>query len=163
MVKGLTDIAGATARSRLSPGQYLKEVLNQRTKEPIMNTAKNPRWWDKSDDSAWERVKAAFKRDWDQTRHDLGADIPDTDQDVGDTVAQAAGRDPIPPRGTPTYEEAERAYRLGYGAKRHYANQYHQWDDRLESELRREWGTMGRSEDWPLYRGAVRRGWEYQG
>jgi hypothetical protein len=43
--------------------------------------------------------KAAFKRDWDQTKHDLGGKQPDTNQNVKDIVKQAGWREPIPPRG----------------------------------------------------------------
>ena len=37
-----------------------------------MNTYKNPVWWTTDNDTAWDKVKTAFKRDWDQTKHDLG-------------------------------------------------------------------------------------------
>jgi hypothetical protein len=53
-----------------------------------------------------------FKRDWDQTEHDVGHE-PDTDEHVSDTVKQAAGKEAIPPRGMPNYEETEDAYRFG--------------------------------------------------
>ena len=85
---------------------------------------KNPNWWNKEHDSAWNRVKAAFKRDWDQTKHDFGGNEPDMNQNVDDTVKQAAGKQPIPPRGQPTFEEAEDAYRFGYGARFQYGQQY---------------------------------------
>jgi hypothetical protein len=125
-------------------------------------TWRNPRWWDQNHDSAWERIKAAFRRDWDQTKHDFGGDEPDTDQDVDDTVAQAAGKQPIPPRGTATYEENENAYRFGYGARRHYGKRYNTWNNQVEEELRRDWDTMDTGVDWPRYRSAVREGWEYE-
>jgi hypothetical protein len=72
-----------------------------------MKENRNPKWWNNEHGSSWNRVKAAFKRDWDQTKHDLGGRQRDTDQDVDDTVKQATGKQPIPPRGQPTYEEAE--------------------------------------------------------
>ena len=50
-----------------------------------MQEKRNPKWWRTEYDSSWERVKAAFKRDWDQTKHDIGSRQPDTDQNVGDT------------------------------------------------------------------------------
>ena len=58
-----------------------------------MNQYKNPNWWTKENDSAWDRTKAALKRDWDQTKHDFGGKEPDTNQKVGDTVKQAAGKE----------------------------------------------------------------------
>jgi hypothetical protein len=127
----------------------------------MKGTHKDPDWWNSNHTSAWERVKAAFKRDWDQTKHDFGGDTPDTDQDVPDTIAQAAGKQPIPPRGTPVFEDEEPAYRFGYGARSHYGDRYSAWDDRVEAELEREW-TRSNHGDWPRYRNAVRRGWEYE-
>jgi hypothetical protein len=123
----------------------------------------NPSWWTQSHESGWERVKAAFRRDWDQTKHDFGGKEPDTDQDVNNTIKQAAGKEAIPPRGNPTYEEAERAYRLGYGARSQYGERYSSWNDELEDELKRDWGEMDAESrrDWPRYRETVRRAWEY--
>ena len=122
---------------------------------------RNAKWWTKENDSGWERVKAAFKRDWDQTKHDFGADEPDTDQNVGNTVKQAAGKQPIPPRGQPTYEEVEDAYRFGYGARSHYRQQYANWDPQLEQRLEQDWRETYNDRDWRRYRQLVRRGWDY--
>jgi hypothetical protein len=125
---------------------------------------RNPEWWNKENDSAWERVKAAFKRDWDQTKHDFGGKEPDTNQDVDDTVKQAVGKQPIPPRRQPTYEDVEPAYRFGFGAKSHYGKQYSTWDDKLEAQLKRDWeSSYEGASDWPTTRQAIRRGWEYRG
>jgi hypothetical protein len=106
-------------------------------------------------------VKAAFKRDWDQTKHDFGGKQPDTDQDVDDTVKQAAGKQPIPPRGQPTYEEAEDAYRFGYGARSHYGKQYSNWNQDLETQLEQDWRGTYTDRDWALYRDSIRHGWDY--
>lgn len=127
-----------------------------------MREHRNPRWWTKEYDSGWDRVKAAFKRDWDQTKHDFGANQPDTDQNVDDTVKQASGKQPIPPRGQPTYEEMEDAYRFGYGARFHYGQRYANWDDRLENQLRQDWGETYNDRDWARYRDSIRRGWDYE-
>lgn len=126
-----------------------------------MNQTRNPKWWNQQHDSAWERVKAAFKRDWDQTKHDFGGRQPDTDQDVDDTIKQAAGTQPIPPRGQPTIEEREDAYRFGYGARAHYGQRYNAWDNQVEAELQRDWRETYRDRDWDQHREQVRRGWEY--
>ena len=125
-----------------------------------MKERRNPKWWNKEHESAWERVKAAFKRDWDQTKHDFGGKEPDTDQDLDDTVKQAAGKQPIPPRGQPTYEELEDAYRFGYGARSHYGRDYNDWDDRLESQLRSDWQGTHSDRQWNDYRESIRRGWD---
>jgi hypothetical protein len=127
-----------------------------------MQQRKNPKWWNKENDSGWERVKAAFKRDWDQTKHDFGGKQPDTDQDVDDTVKQAAGKQPIPPRGQRTYEEVEDAERFGYGARSHYGQRHSKWDDNLETQLRNDWQETYSDRDWATCRDDVRRGWEYE-
>jgi hypothetical protein len=46
------------------------------------------------------RLGEALKRDVEQTKHDLsfGKAGTDLDQDVDETVKQAAGKEPIPPR-----------------------------------------------------------------
>lgn len=126
-----------------------------------MREQRNPRWWNKDNDSAWERVKAAFKRDWDQTKHDFGGKQPDMNQDVDDTVKQAAGKQPIPPRGLPVYEEIEDANRFGYGARSHYGKMYSNWDNNLETQLRSDWQETYNDRDWMLYREEIRRGWDY--
>jgi hypothetical protein len=127
-----------------------------------MNTKRNPKWWNQEHESGWERVKTAFKRDWDQTKHDFGGKEPDTDQDVDDTVKQATGKQPVPPRGQPTYEDTEDAYRFGYGARTHYGKQYKNWDMQLESQLERDWADTYKDRDWKKNRDRIRRAWDYQ-
>ena len=121
----------------------------------------NPTWWSTEEDSAWERTKAAFKRDWDQTKHDFGGHEPDSDQQLSDTVKQAAGKEPIPPRHHPRYEDLEPAYRFGYGAHTHYGTDYPEWDDELEAILRQDWGNTYPSRKWEEDREAIQYGWEY--
>lgn len=128
----------------------------------FMQKQTNPKWWNKTHESSWNRVKEAFKRDWDQTKHDFGGNEPDTDQDVDDTVKQASGKQPIPPRGQPTYEEAEDAYRFGYAARSHYRDQHEDWDDDLERQLETDWRETYRDRDWSRYRNSIRRGWDYE-
>jgi hypothetical protein len=127
-----------------------------------MKDTRNPKWWNQTHESAWERVKDAFKRDWDQTKHDFGGHEPDTEQHVDDTVKQAAGKQPIPPRGQPTYEEVEDAYRFGYGARSQYGTRYPSWDDRLEGQLQQDWSATYRDREWPRFRDSIRRGWAYE-
>lgn len=129
-----------------------------------MSKYNNPNWWNHEYDTAWERMKAAVQRDWDQTKHDFGGDEPDIKQNVGDTVAQAAGKEPVPPRGVPTYEEVESAYRFGYGARRHYGEEFTAWNADLETQLEEDWETTFPDEKaaWARYRPVVRRGWELE-
>jgi len=126
---------------------------------------KDPSWWKPDYDSLWDRVKAAFKRDWKQTKHDFGGKEPDLNQNLDDTVRQAAGKQAIPPTTVPNYEEAEPALRFGYGARQHYGKEYPKWDERLEGQLQQDWAaTQGKSKnDWDRYRTAVRSGWDYTG
>lgn len=123
----------------------------------------NPSWWTGEHDTAWNRVKLAMKRDWDQTKHDFGGDEPDTKQNIGNTTRQASGKETIPPRGQPTYEELEPAYRFGYGARSTYGDEYPDWDDDLEARLEEDWRTMepSRKEKWEQDRAAIRHGWGY--
>lgn len=141
------------------PDQHSKGVR-------IMATIKTrrPSWYTAEDDTAWEKVKAAFRRDWTQTKHDMGGNDPNLNQQVGDTVAQATGSKPIPPGNAPTphpskmdeYSEAhEPAYSYGYAAYRHKPAE---WDDSTESYLRKEWGD---ETDWQAHRDAVRRGYTF--
>jgi len=107
-------------------------------------------------------VKAAFKHDWDQTKHDVGAHEPNTDQHISDTVKQAAGKEAIPPRGVPTYEQTEDAYRFGFGARTQYGKKYAAWDKPLETELERDWRETYIGLNWPSYKAVVQRGWNCQ-
>jgi hypothetical protein len=128
-----------------------------------MSQYKNPNWWTEEHDSAWERTKAAFKRDWDQTKHDLGGHEPDINQKTSNTTRQASGKEAIPPRGVPTYEEVEPAYRYGYGARSEYGDEYPEWDDELEDRLKGEWEMIApsRRQTWMQDRAIIRRGWDY--
>jgi hypothetical protein len=49
-----------------------------------------------------EDAKEALERDWEQTKSDLpGMEGKDLDQDVDDTVKQAAGSEEPPPKDVP--------------------------------------------------------------
>jgi|ERR1051325_5219045 hypothetical protein len=129
-----------------------------------MQQYRNPKWWTPEYDSAWDRMKEAFRRDWSQTKHDFGGDEPDLNQDVDDTVKQAAGKQPIPPRYEPNYEDYEPAFRFGFGARRYYGKTYAAWDETLETKLHDDWKTThtAQGDDWKRYRKAIRKGWDYQ-
>jgi len=58
--------------------------------------------------AASEKGKAseALHRDWEQTKHDFDKNSgEELNQDVGDTLGQAAGKKPIPPEGVPNLDE----------------------------------------------------------
>lgn len=132
-------------------------------------TNSRPTWYTSEDDTAWEKIKAAFHRDWRQTKHDMGGKEPDLDQHLGDTISQAAGSKPIPPANAKTphpatnksdeySEEYEPAYRYGYAACRQYGANC-EWDDAVEANVRKDWSG---DRDWNDSRDAIRRGWEYR-
>lgn len=125
---------------------------------------RNPKWWTSDTESAWERVKDAMKRDWEQTEHDLGADKPDLHQTINDTVQQAQGREAIPPPGEPNYNEIILAFRFGYGARVQFGEDYQEWDEDLEDFLCDEWEQLPVSQrrTWMQDRAAVRYGWEFE-
>lgn len=130
-----------------------------------------PSWYTEKDDTAWTRIKEAFKRDWQQTEHDFGANVPNLQQQVGDTVGQATGSKPIPAGNTPTphaakntssyQDQDESNYRYGYAAYRHYIPESDVEEDDWEgseSMIRNEWSDQS---EWERRRDAIRRGWDY--
>ena len=127
-----------------------------------MNQYKNPKWWTKENDSAWERTKAAFKRDWDQTKHDMGGKEPNTNQKAGNTARQASGKEAFH-RVACRRMTKSTAYRYGYGARLKYGSEYPEWDDELEARLKGEWEEIApaRKQTWMQDRAAIRRGWDY--
>ena len=122
-------------------------------------------WNEQRHGSAWERVKEAMKRDWAQTKDDFGLSSgKELNQDVDDTVKQAAGKQAIPPpnQPNPEFEKVEPALSYGYGARQEYGQKYQAWDETLEKQLANEWDqnrTGMKFEDAKPY---VRRGWDYQ-
>jgi hypothetical protein len=127
-----------------------------------MSQYKNPKWWTQEQDSSWDRVKAAFKRDWDQTKHDMGGNQPDTKQNAKDTLKQASGNQPVPSRGEQVYEKAEPAYRFGYGARSHYGKKYSAWNKDLETELKRDWASTNPGSNWDNDATYIRSGWDFE-
>ena len=129
-----------------------------------------PKWWNQEHDSAWDRVKDAMKRDWEQTKSDLtgGRKGRDLDQDVDDTVKQAAGKQSIPPttmKNPPDIDDkdwkrVEDDYRYGVGARKQYGTSHREWDDRLEGKLKDEWTDLKSGRTWDEVKASVRRGWE---
>ncbi len=130
--------------------------------------ANNPKWWNQEHDGVWDRVKAALKRDWEQTKADVSKHGTELDQNVGDTVKQAAGTQPIPPANTPNPKDVDDAdwkriepdYRYGAGAAQQHGKGISSWDDRIESKLKEEWGDLKSGRTWDEAKAAVRGGWD---
>lgn len=70
---------------------------------------RSPSWWRAEHQSGWDRVKAAMKRDWEQTKADFtkGKKGQDLNQEVDDTVGQMFGKRPIPPETVPNPLDAK--------------------------------------------------------
>ena len=123
---------------------------------------KTPSWWNESHSSGWERTKEALRRDWEQTKADVTDGGKELNQDVGDTVKQAAGKQPIPPADSPnppdSWDDLEPAVRYGYGARQHFEKD--EWNDELETRLQKDWDSTGSTSSWERVKSAVRRGWD---
>ena len=111
----------------------------------------NPNWYTNDMDTGWNRVKAAFANDWEQTKRDFGSkNARELNQDVDDTVKQMAGS-------SDAFENHEQAFRFGYAAQRHYGNDYKTWNNDLETKLRTDYGSnFDRDRDY------IRRAYEYR-
>ncbi len=123
-----------------------------------------PKWWnEEKHGTAWSRVKDALKRDWEQTKSDVHAGGKDIGQDVGDTVKQATGKEPIPARGQRNWDECEMPLAYGFGARDQYGNEHKQWNDRLETTLKTEWeqGARSTGRGWDDVKQFVKRGYEH--
>ena len=110
-----------------------------------------PSWYTNEVDSGWNRVKAAFANDWEQTKHDFGSkSARDLNQDVPDTVKQATGsEDP--------FSKHEDAFRFGYAANRNYRKQYPTWSADLDNRLRQDYGS-----EYERDRDYIRHAYEYR-
>jgi hypothetical protein len=135
-----------------------------------MGTMKwQPAWWNEGHAGAWDRVKEAMRRDWQQTKHDLGMKGGhELNQSASDTTKQAAGKEALPPidRANPPkvigdWNDIELPVEYGYSARAHY-KAHTAWTDELESTLKKEWGTAkdktGRA--WEDVRDHVKYGFE---
>jgi hypothetical protein len=135
----------------------------------------HPKWWTKDQhENAWECVKEALRRDWEQTKVDLQGYGQDLNQGIDDTVKQAAGDEPIPPGNQPNvkppprpvtkpvWQDVEEPMKYGYGAREYYGAQYKTWDDKLESTLKEEWESDegGSHRSWADVKAWVKRGYE---
>lgn len=113
---------------------------------------KKPEWYNDEHDKGWDNVRTAFRRDWEQTKHDFGSDrARDLNQDAGDTVRQAAGKED-------SFDTHENSFRFGYAAQRQYRTQHPTWNNDLETRLRQDYGN-----DFDRDRNYIRRAYEYRG
>lgn len=109
-----------------------------------------PKWYTEEHDGAWQRVKAAFGNDWEQTKRDFGSkNARELGQDVDDTLKQAAGA-------TDGFENNEQAFRFGYAAQSQYKTKHPKWNNDLETQLRTDYGS-----DYDRDRALIRHAYEY--
>jgi hypothetical protein len=126
----------------------------------------NPRWWTKDNSSAWDHVKEAMHRDWEQTKADFSKNAGhELNQQVGNTVKQAVGKDPVPPGNVPNpkgadWNHVEPALRYGYGARSEYGQQHPAWDQALEGKLHADWDGLKSDQDWTQSKEYIKKGWE---
>lgn len=129
-----------------------KRLVDRLSKIALHQVHWRATWWEPEHTSAWDRVKAAFRRDWEQTKAHVGAaPPPQGGQSAGDTMAQMTGRQDVV---TNTFETDEPAFRYGYGAAQHYRDR--DWDPRMESELQANYGGL-----WDDDKERVYAGWRY--
>jgi hypothetical protein len=111
--------------------------------DPDDKDAVMPTFWTPTQQTAWERVRDAVRRDWIQTKADLG--LPgghDLAQTAKDTVKQAFG-DRIIPGGEAAgvrWDIARQAMRLGHGAATYWRDE--RWTEALETRVKREWNGL---------------------
>ena len=122
---------------------------------------KNPKWWNKQHESSWERVKAAFKRDWDQTKHDVGGHEPDTHQHIGDTMKQAAGKEGFRRVASQITRRLRMPIVSAMAPASNTASIFPNGTVSLEEQLARDWKDTYAGIQWESRKEAVRRGWEY--
>jgi hypothetical protein len=169
------DAPDSAFGASIAPSHGLAGAHEPATRRPTMGTAIwQPKWWDdKQHGSAWTRVKEAMKRDWDQTKKDLHVGGKELDQNVGDTVNQAAGKERIPGPNTPnsigtrrgtdlTWDEAEQPLMYGVGARQQYGNEHPHWNDKLEDTLRKDWerADAGVKRAWDDVKNVVHHGYD---
>ena len=117
----------------------------------------NPTWWNTKHESTWDRVKAAMRADWEQTKNDLSKKRgEDLHQNAKDTVKQMEGKEPIPGN----WDDVEPGYRFGVGAREQYGTDHTAWDKHLETKLSKDWDSLKTGRTWDHVKGDVRRAWD---
>jgi len=137
-----------------------------------MATTWQPKWQNEMHLSAWDRLKEALRRDWEQTKFDLKiGDGEQLNQDAADTLQQAAGTEPIPPphqrnplKINEDWQAAEHPISYGYMARRELGDEHPTWNDGIEAKLRSDWesGQAKADPTWDKAKDFVRYGYEYK-
>lgn len=136
-----------------------------------MNTTSRSFYYDDSSMQTWDRVKEALRRDWEQTKHDLGMKGGhELNQDVTDTVKQAMDKEPIPAADKPnppkvigSWDDAEYPISYGYAARGRHEKAHPSWSGDLEKRLEADWNALGSKVEhkWNHVKDLVRYGYEH--
>jgi len=137
-----------------------------------------PTWYKPEHATGWDRVKEAFRRDWQQTKHDLhAAGGHELNQKGSDTLKQAVGKESIPSINDANrskvigtldgeWERVAPSFEYGYSARQYFGGRYLQWNADLEKDLRNEWEAAGQTsrdnDAWENVQPFVRRGYDYK-
>src|SRR5262245_4250501 len=139
--------------------------------EEAMMTTQQSQWRNELNTSAWDSIKEAVRRDWEQTKFDLG--LPgghELNQTVIDTIKQATQSASIPPDDRPNppkvigaWDEAEYPIGYGYTARRKHGHEHPTWNEGIEQKLRAEWEAKNKKPEhgWDRVRVLVRYGYEH--
>ncbi len=134
----------------------------------------HPTWQKPEHTMSWDRVKEAFRRDWQQTEHDFHMGGHELNQKAGDTFKQATGKDDIPnindanpPRVigelTGEWERVEPKLEYGYAARQQFGAR--PWDEGIETDLKTAWESetnkQAKTDTWDSVKHYVRRGYDY--
>lgn len=137
----------------------------------------HPSWHKDEHASKWDLVKEAVRRDWQQTKHDLHMGGHELNQNVGDTVKQASGKEAVPSINRPNppkvigdlsgeWEQVEQPVEYGYSARNQFGSQHASWDEELEQDLRREWespkNAAAKTRKWDEVKPYIRHGYDYK-
>lgn len=133
-----------------------------------------PTWWDDTHMSAWDRVREAMKRDWEQTKHDFGMksghylhqSAEDTVKQVNGTERIPAPEQPNPPTVWGDWNDIELPVGYGYSAqaRARASGAPSPWNSDVDAALRLEWetGPVRSERPWNEVQRFVRHGYEYR-
>jgi hypothetical protein len=134
-----------------------------------------PYWKQETHGSAWDRVKESLQRDWEQTKADVNLKSgKELNQQVSNTVKQAAGSEVMPGPNTPnpahrspssdagTWYDVEPAFRYGAGARAQYSSSYQSWNDELEHKVSRDWDEKKTGKPFKDVKPYVQRAYDFK-
>lgn len=139
---------------------------------PVMH---DPPWWTERDGTAWDRVKGAFRREWEGRKGDTSRSpapeasaaerTPDGAREITgnykaswDWLTETSARRE---RADATWQRAEEEGRFGYTA--HVRRPGEGWNSDIEAWLCAEWEALNTGRAWSQAQQGIRRGWDFVG